>query len=77
MTRRLPSTGLFAYPNGQPSDYTPATVDILRDAGIRAAVTTIPGINESATPPFELRRFGIGAADTDEQFAAIVEARTH
>lgn len=48
----------FAYPNGGADDYTPATVDIVRDAGFTCAVTTQFGLNTGATSPFELRRGG-------------------
>ncbi|HWW82070.1 MAG TPA: polysaccharide deacetylase family protein, partial [Vicinamibacterales bacterium] len=37
---------LFAYPNGLAEDYDSATVDLLRELGVRAAVTTIDGSND-------------------------------
>ena len=52
---------LFAYPNGTVHDYDPRTTALLRDLGITAAVTTIPGLNTTRTPPLELRRDGVGA----------------
>lgn len=51
---------LFAYPNGTVHDYDPRTTALLRDLGITAAVTTIPGLNTTTTPALELRRDGIG-----------------
>ena len=48
----------FAYPNGQPVDYTAATVRLVRQAGFDCAVTTRFGLNGPATPAFELRRGG-------------------
>lgn len=52
---------LFAYPNGQPQDYDAAAISTLVDAGVKVAVTTIPGGNTSETPPMELRRYGVGS----------------
>ena len=54
------SCTLFAYPNGRSQDYDQHSIDLLRDAGIKAAVTTIAAPNTSATPPLELRRYVIG-----------------
>jgi len=48
----------FAYPNGGSEDYTPTTVRLVQECGFRCAVTTRRGLNEPATPPFELRRGG-------------------
>lgn len=46
----------FAYPNGQPADYTSAVVDLVRGAGFSCAVTTRFGLNTEQTSPWELRR---------------------
>jgi len=48
----------FAYPNGGPDDYTPAVVDLVREAGFTCAVTTRFGVNRRGTSPWELRRVG-------------------
>lgn len=48
----------FAYPNGGAEDYTPAVVDMVRQAGFGCAVTTRLGLNTRATSPWELRRGG-------------------
>ena len=48
----------FAYPNGQPADYTATTVRLVREAGFDCAVTTRFGQNGPGTPLFELRRGG-------------------
>jgi peptidoglycan/xylan/chitin deacetylase (PgdA/CDA1 family) len=48
----------FAYPNGQPRDYTETTVRLVREAGFSCAVTTRFGVNTPATSPWELRRGG-------------------
>ncbi len=47
---------LFAYPNGKPGDYSEAIKDALREAGYRAALTTVQGENTPQTDPMELRR---------------------
>lgn len=46
----------FAYPNGSAADYTPAVVDLVREAGFTCAVTTRFGVNTARTSPWELRR---------------------
>jgi peptidoglycan/xylan/chitin deacetylase (PgdA/CDA1 family) len=51
---------LFAYPNGCIDDYNNGVIRILESYGVRAAVTTIEGPNDSKTSLMELRRYGIG-----------------
>lgn len=46
----------FAYPNGGADDYTPAIVDLVREAGFTCAVTTRFGVNTARTSAWELRR---------------------
>ena len=46
----------FAYPNGQPGDYTETTMRLVREAGFDCALTTRHGLNAPDTPRFELRR---------------------
>jgi peptidoglycan/xylan/chitin deacetylase (PgdA/CDA1 family) len=48
----------FAYPNGREEDFGRANRSLVREAGYRAAVTTIWGVNNEFTDPFELRRGG-------------------
>jgi peptidoglycan/xylan/chitin deacetylase (PgdA/CDA1 family) len=50
----------FAYPFGGRGDYGRETVELLRSAGVRVAVTTIPGFNDNNTSPLELRRYSAG-----------------
>jgi peptidoglycan/xylan/chitin deacetylase (PgdA/CDA1 family) len=50
-------TRLFAYPNGQAGDFTPAVKDALRRHGFAAAFTAVEGVNGAATDRLELRRF--------------------
>jgi CelD/BcsL family acetyltransferase involved in cellulose biosynthesis/peptidoglycan/xylan/chitin deacetylase (PgdA/CDA1 family) len=48
----------FAYPSGREEDFNEWNQDLVREAGYRAAVTTIWGINDHATDPMELKRGG-------------------
>jgi peptidoglycan/xylan/chitin deacetylase (PgdA/CDA1 family) len=49
---------LFAYPNGKPDrDYGPEHVELVRDAGFEAAVTTGWGAANRACDPWQLPRF--------------------
>lgn len=48
----------FAYPNGREADISESHKRLIRDAGYRAAVTTIWGVNYASTDPMELRRGG-------------------
>jgi len=50
--------GLFAYPNGKPGvDYLPQHVEMVRELGFDAAVSTTWGVASSRSPGFELPRF--------------------
>jgi len=46
----------FAYPNGREEDFTDWNKAVLRNAGYRAALTTIWGMNYQSTDRMELRR---------------------
>jgi peptidoglycan/xylan/chitin deacetylase (PgdA/CDA1 family)/CelD/BcsL family acetyltransferase involved in cellulose biosynthesis len=48
----------FAYPNGRAEDFAPWNKELLREAGYRAAATTIWGMNNRSTDAMELRRGG-------------------
>lgn len=48
----------FAYPNGREEDFSRDNEEAIRNAGYRAAVTTIWGMNFQSTHPMELRRGG-------------------
>jgi peptidoglycan/xylan/chitin deacetylase (PgdA/CDA1 family) len=48
----------FAYPNGREEDFTDWTGDVIRQAGYRAALTTVWGVNYASTDPLQLRRGG-------------------
>ncbi|MCP5157222.1 MAG: polysaccharide deacetylase family protein [Ectothiorhodospiraceae bacterium] len=49
---------LFAYPNGRPGDdYDPVHVEMVREAGYTAAVSTTPGVVSVSSARFELPRY--------------------
>jgi peptidoglycan/xylan/chitin deacetylase (PgdA/CDA1 family) len=49
---------LFAYPNGKPGrDYGPRDVELVRDAGFAAAVSTVSGVADGGSDLFQLPRF--------------------
>lgn len=50
----------FAYPNGKAQDYDSKTIELLRECGISAAVSTISGPNDARTSLMDLRRYGVG-----------------
>lgn len=58
----------FAYPNGRHEDYDTTAIEILKDAGVDTAVTTIEGPNRPETPRMELRRTGVGAGESLNNF---------
>jgi peptidoglycan/xylan/chitin deacetylase (PgdA/CDA1 family) len=68
--RRVTET--FAYPNGRRVDFDHRAADVLRALGIRAAVTTIEGLNDRDTDRFALRRVAVG----DEMTLADFKLRT-
>jgi len=47
----------FAYPFGQIEDFSLDAKRTVQNAGFKTAVTTVPGVNESGSDLFELRRF--------------------
>jgi peptidoglycan/xylan/chitin deacetylase (PgdA/CDA1 family) len=50
---------LFAYPNGRPGrDYDERHVRLVREAGFRAALSTIPGVAHRNSDLFQLPRLG-------------------
>lgn len=52
----------FCYPNGTPGDFTEGTEKLVRAAGYRSSVTTVPGWNEAKASPLGLRRLGVNNA---------------
>ena len=49
----------FAYPNGQPEDFSPATIEIIRNAGYETATTTVTGQVFPGDDVYRLTRFSI------------------
>ena len=66
LEREVDGVDYFAYPNGL---YDEAVVQLVRDSGYRAAVTTVPGVLHSLDRRFELRRVGTNA------WASLAETR--
>lgn len=66
----VPVLPLFAYPNGRPQDFTEETVKLLRQLGIKAAVTSIDGMYEPGTDPYRIRRIAIGSNTSRWEFKA-------
>ncbi len=64
---------MFAYPYGRAADWEDDTVDIVRQLGMRGAVTTIPGCVEAGADPFRLCRWAVVNWD-GEQFARELES---
>jgi glycosyltransferase involved in cell wall biosynthesis/peptidoglycan/xylan/chitin deacetylase (PgdA/CDA1 family) len=62
------ASATFAYPNGTPTDFDERAEQVLRDHQVIAAVSTIDGINDSASPPFALRRITVGSGMSMEEF---------
>jgi peptidoglycan/xylan/chitin deacetylase (PgdA/CDA1 family) len=48
--------GLFAYPNGKEPDFNLSTKEVVRQTGYKAAATTVNGLNDRTTDPWEIRR---------------------
>lgn len=56
----------FSYPNGQPADFTPAIVAMVREAGCYAAVAGFPCANVRQTDRYEMRRCAVAGYHTIE-----------
>lgn len=67
----VPLSRVFAYPNGQADDATPACERMIEDAGCVAALTTLAGVNGAFTPPYRLHRFAMDATDASPAFASV------
>ncbi|WP_459942443.1 polysaccharide deacetylase family protein [Deferrisoma palaeochoriense] len=60
---------LFAYPNGRPEDFNEDTEAILAKHGVKAAFTTVRGVNRPETPRYRLHR-GAGWSQNPYRFVA-------
>jgi peptidoglycan/xylan/chitin deacetylase (PgdA/CDA1 family) len=57
----------FAYPYGNPrTDYSPTTVELVRELGFSCAVSTSAGLATAASPRCELPRFFVAIEDARE-----------
>lgn len=63
---------IFAYPNGQPDDFTQNTVALLKKEGVIAALTTTPGVIGSNPDLFRLPRITMDNTDAEYRFRATV-----
>lgn len=63
---------LFAYPNGQPGDFTRQHQNMLAGLGYSAAFTQLPGWVDKGINPFEVPRFDIGGGHDMAAFEAIL-----
>ena len=52
----------FAYPNGRRQDFDGVAMEILKEAGVERAVTTVEGPNAAGTPVHAFNRYRIGGA---------------
>lgn len=66
--------GTLAYPIGTRSTYDARVIQAVQRAGLRLAVSYVPGVNWLNRPRrFELRRQGIGLATTRAYFRALTD----
>jgi peptidoglycan/xylan/chitin deacetylase (PgdA/CDA1 family) len=50
--------GLFAYPNGKPGlDYGPEAVEVVRELGFEAAVSTVPAMARAGGDRWQIPRY--------------------
>ncbi|MEN6303561.1 MAG: polysaccharide deacetylase family protein [Armatimonadia bacterium] len=62
----------FAYPNGQPADFTARDQALLRESGLTTATTTVRGLNLPGADRFALPRSPLGEGPVD-RFAWQIE----
>ncbi len=63
---------LFSYPNGERGDFSDADKTVLRQCGIRAAVTGMGGVNRAGADALALRRLPVGLFHDQAGFRAEV-----
>jgi peptidoglycan/xylan/chitin deacetylase (PgdA/CDA1 family) len=59
----------FAFPFGKTTDWNAAAIEVLSRFRYRSAVSTVSGVNNSSTEPFELRRLQVGDDGSLARFA--------
>jgi peptidoglycan/xylan/chitin deacetylase (PgdA/CDA1 family) len=62
----------FAYPFGS---YSPATIEILKEAGYTSAYTVKPGYNKPGDSIYELRRWNIGPGMSERDYLDVLYSR--
>ncbi|MSR85299.1 polysaccharide deacetylase family protein [Candidatus Uhrbacteria bacterium] len=67
----------FAYPNGQPQDFTRETIRFVQEAGFASAVTTITGGVEIGNDPYTLKRISLDHCLDIPTLAATVSGVRH
>jgi peptidoglycan/xylan/chitin deacetylase (PgdA/CDA1 family) len=66
------ATRLFSYPNGESGDFNETDKEVLRAAGIQAAVTGIAGANGRTSDLLALKRYPVTLSHSDAGFRAEV-----
>lgn len=66
----IPTAPLFAYPNGRKEDFNTETVTIVKEAGCKAAVSTIDGLYTPGDDVYQMKRVNIGGDVSDSEFRA-------
>lgn len=66
----------FAYPNGQPEDFSPVVRRLVERAGYRSACTSIHGYNRTLNDPLTLKRIDANQ-DTLSRLVRIMAARAY
>lgn len=51
---------LFAYPFGGRNNISPASVELVREAGFKCCLSTFGGVNPAVADPFQLNRISVG-----------------
>ena len=54
----------FAYPFGQPEDYSPQTAELLKQAGYQCGLTTDEGVVHPDSDPFQMKRVSVSGSDS-------------
>lgn len=71
------SPQVFAYPNGEPQDFTEDTISILKESGFVAAFTTVPGRISKLDDPYRLKRVSMDGTDEMYFFRVTVSGPRH
>lgn len=66
----IPTAPIFAYPNGRAQDFTGETIALVKEAGCKAAVSTIDGLYITGDDIYRMKRINIGGDISDAEFHA-------